>query len=42
MAAYRTRVPKGIFVYRSHEEMARERERWTTEAIVERIRQRRA
>ena len=40
LAAYRTRAPKGVFVYRSHEEMARDRDRWTTEAIVERIRQR--
>ena len=40
MAAYRTRAPKGVFVYHSHEEMAGDRERWTVEAIVERTRQR--
>ncbi len=31
---YRTRVPKGLYFYESHEEMARDRERWTVEAIV--------
>lgn len=40
MAAYRTRAPKGVFSYRSHAEMASDRDRWTTEAIVARIRQR--
>ena len=40
LAAYRTRAPKGVFIYRSHAEMTRDRDRWTTEAIVERIRQR--
>ena len=29
-----TRAPKGVFRYASHDEMARERERWETEAIV--------
>jgi hypothetical protein len=29
-----TRAPKGVFRYASHEEMARDRERWQTEAIV--------
>ena len=29
-----TRAPKGVFRYASHDEMARERERWDTEAIV--------
>ena len=33
-AKYRTRVPKGIFFYSSHEDMTRDRERWTVEAIV--------
>src|SRR5688572_8082213 len=33
---YRTRVPKGIFFYQNHEEMARDRERWALEAIVAR------
>lgn len=40
MLAYRTRVPKGVFVYCSHEEMNRDREHWIVEAIVERQRQR--
>jgi hypothetical protein len=35
-ARYRTRAPKGIFSYGSHEEMIRDRERWTVEAIVAR------
>jgi hypothetical protein len=35
MAQYRTRAPKGIFLYRSHEEMEADRLRWTVEAIVE-------
>lgn len=34
----RTRAPKGVFIYSSHEEMARDRERWTVEAIVQRQR----
>lgn len=33
-ARYRTRAPKGLFFYESHEQMARDRERWTIEAIV--------
>ena len=35
---YRTRAPKGIFIYRSHEEMEADRLRWTVEAMVERAR----
>ena len=38
MAAYRTRVPKGVFYYRSHAEMTRDRDRWTAEAIAARAR----
>jgi hypothetical protein len=34
MAAYRTRAPKGVFVYRSHEEANADRERWIVEAVV--------
>jgi hypothetical protein len=34
MAQYRTRAPKGVFIYRSHEEANRDRERWIVEAIV--------
>ena len=33
-ARYRTRAPKGLFFYESHEQMARDRERWTVDAIV--------
>lgn len=40
MLAYRTRAPKGVFLYRSFEEMNRDRERWIVEAIVARQRQR--
>ena len=36
MAQYRTRAPKGVFHYRSHEEANRDSERWLTEAIVAR------
>ncbi len=35
---YRTRAPKGVFVYRSHEAMEADRLRWTVEAMVERER----
>jgi hypothetical protein len=34
MAGYRTRAPKGVFVYRSHEEANADRDRWIVEAIV--------
>jgi hypothetical protein len=37
-ARYPTRVPKGVFRYSCHEEMTRDRERWTLEAIVEKQR----
>lgn len=33
---YRTRAPKGVFVYRDHESMDADRTRWTVEAVVER------
>lgn len=33
-AHYRTRAPKGLFFYDSHEQMARDRERWIVEAMV--------
>ncbi len=29
-----TRAPKGVFFYSSHEEMTRDRERWTVKAIA--------
>jgi hypothetical protein len=38
MAGYRTRAPKGIFLYRSHAEMDADRLRWTVEAMVARAR----
>jgi hypothetical protein len=34
-AARRTRVPKGVIRYRSHDEMQRDRERWQAEAMAE-------
>lgn len=37
-AAYRTRAPKGVFVYRSAEEMDADRLRWTVDAILEKHR----
>jgi len=38
MAAYLTRVPKGVFIYDSHDEMTRDRERWEAEAVAGRMR----
>jgi len=38
MAAFRTRVPKGVFTYGSHDEMTRDRERWEAEAVAGRPR----
>jgi hypothetical protein len=38
MAQYRTKAPKGVFKYYSHAEMDADRERWLTEAMVERAR----
>jgi hypothetical protein len=35
-AHYRTRAPKGIFFYENHDEMIRDRERWTIEAVIAR------
>lgn len=35
-AAYRTRAPKGIFRYRSAEEMNADRQRWIVDAVVDR------
>ena len=34
-ARYRTRAPKGLFFYESHEQMTRDREQWTVDAIVQ-------
>lgn len=38
MANYLTRTPKGVYVYRTHEEMTRDRERWAAEAVAARAR----
>ena len=38
MANYRTHAPKGVFAYRTHDEMTRDRERWVTEAFAARAR----
>jgi len=38
MAAFRTRVPKGVFTYGSHDEMTHDRERWEAEAVAGRPR----
>ena len=35
-ARYVTRAPKGIFFYNSHDEMIRDRERWTIDAVLAR------
>ena len=35
-ARYMTRAPKGIFFYTNHDEMTRDRERWTIDAVVAR------
>lgn len=40
MANYRTRAPKGVFLYDSHEAMAADRLRWTIEAVVAKTRRR--
>lgn len=34
MARYRTRAPKGVFIYASHEEANEARRRWLVEAMV--------
>ncbi len=35
MAAYRTRAPKGVFRYDSHEAANRDREKWTVAAMLD-------
>jgi hypothetical protein len=37
-ARYRTRAPKGVFIYYSAAEMDADRLRWTVDAIVEKHR----
>jgi hypothetical protein len=39
-ARYRTRAPKGIFIYHSAEEMEVDRLRWTMDAMVDKAAQR--
>ena len=39
-ANYRTRAPKGVFIYSSHDEMQADRERWQVEAVVQKARTR--
>lgn len=34
MGRYRTRAPKGVFVYRSHEEANADQQKWLVEAVV--------
>lgn len=34
MARALTRTPKGVFRYANHEQMVRDRERWTVDAMV--------
>lgn len=41
MARYRTRAPKGVFLYESHEAMTQDRMRWLVDAMVEKHRSRR-
>lgn len=38
LAQYRTRAPKGVFIYSSAEEMEADRLRWTVDAVVEKLR----
>ena len=38
MANYLTRAPKGVFIYRNHDEANRDREGWLLDAMVERRR----
>jgi hypothetical protein len=38
MAQYRTRAPKGVFIYRSHAEMEADRLRWLVDAMLEKAR----
>ncbi len=34
-AEYRTRAPKGVFRYNSHDEMTADRLRWTVDLMLE-------
>lgn len=37
MAQYRTRAPKGVFFYASHEEMEADRVRWIVDAMLAKV-----
>jgi len=39
-AGYRTRAPKGVFIYATPEAMQADRDRWTLEAVLARQRDR--
>lgn len=36
LSRYRTRAPKGVFVYKSHAEANADQERWVVDAVVAR------
>lgn len=38
LAQYRTRAPKGVFIYYSAEDMEADRLRWTVDAVLEKHR----
>jgi hypothetical protein len=40
MAQYRTRAPKGVFVYHSAEEMEADRLRWLVQSMLDKARER--
>jgi hypothetical protein len=40
MAQYRTRAPKGVFIYTSHEQMEADRLRWLVQAMLDKARER--
>jgi hypothetical protein len=40
MAQYRTRAPKGVFIYHSREEMDADRLRWLVRAMLDKARER--
>jgi hypothetical protein len=40
MAQYRTRAPKGVFIYGSHAEMEADRLRWLVQAMLDKAKTR--
>jgi hypothetical protein len=40
MANYRTRAPKGVYLYETHEAMAADRLRWSVQAVVDKAKAR--